>query len=107
MEYQIRKGLPKPDALRPVKDKGETRYPFANMEPGDCFIVSKTAEAPNLKTKAFRQRVYMAARRYREMIVKVAPGLENLKYTVMTLGPPNIEKGEDWEAGDVGVWRDA
>ena len=66
MTFEIRKGIPKPIAARgPIA--GKAKYPFADMEIGDSFIIAdlatvqakrKAASAINSAHKRFPTRVF-------------------------------------------------
>lgn len=111
--FEIKKGIARP------ADKqagGQTlKYPLDKMEVGDYFVVPQDQKRSGDTDKKFRDRINQSVRTYKQGRNKRAhlePGYDkdkhvDLDFTVLTLGNPPEDQPDAWEAGDVGVWRDA
>lgn len=110
-KYEIR-DIPRPNV---AKRGGQDKYPFEDLEVGQCFIVSKEEMEEGQTPKRFRDRINQAARTYKQRVngkAHLEPGYDEntfipVDFTVVTLGPPPEATPDAWEEGDVGVWRDS
>ena len=71
MSFQIEKGIEIPSGNQ--RTKGGTKYPFAEMEPGDSFVI----EVADDKANGRKSSVYTVAKRtgVKVKVAKVEGGL--------------------------------
>jgi hypothetical protein len=109
--FEIKKGVTRPAAKRATNDK----YPTGQLGVDEFFIVPKAHMNEGETAQKFRNRINQSVRTYkqrRNADAHLEPDYDQetftpLEFSVILLGAPNKAEGQDWEEGDVGVWRDA
>lgn len=100
--YSIVKDIPKPADL-PGKVPG-SKYPLAEMEVGDSFVVPYEEMKEGETPEKFRNRIYQSARNYALRAKK--DDEPKKEFTAALMKADDDSEGKRWAAGDVVVWRD-
>lgn len=108
--YGIVKGIPKPENMSP-KQAGQ-KYPLAEMEVGDSFVVPYNDMNDGEKPEAFRNRIYKSARNYalRDFNERRRDEGETVlkkDFSAALMKEDDTSEEKRYVAGDVVVWRDA
>jgi hypothetical protein len=108
--YSIVKDIPRPADL-PGKSPG-SKYPLAEMDVGESFIVPYEEMKAEETPEKFRNRIYQSARNYAlrdlDSQKKVSPDGEHVKkeFTAALMRADDDSEAKRWATGDVVVWRD-
>ena len=110
--FEIVRGIPKPENLPPKV--GSTKYPLAEMEVGESFVVPYSEMNEGESSEKFRGRIYQSARNYalRDFNQRNAEagnsGKEVVKkeFTAAVMQEDDKSTPMKWAKGDVVVWRD-
>jgi hypothetical protein len=106
--YGIVKDIPKPDI---VAAPGASKYPLAQMEVGDSFIVPYAEMKEGEDAQAFRKRINQSVRNYalRDYSNRREKMAEAVKkeFTVAVMPEDDKSEAKRFVQGDVVVWRDA
>lgn len=106
--FDIVRDIPKPPDL-PARRAGGSKYPLAEMEVGDSFVVPYGEMAEGEKSDAFRDRIYKSCREYARREAKSQEGAARgyKKEFTAAIMPEDDKSGEKrYAQGDVVVWRD-
>ncbi len=109
--FKIQSGVARP---APKRAGGDVRYPTADLEVGQYFIVPKSHMLEDDTPQKFRNRINQSVRTQKQRLNSQAhlePDYDEASfvprdYSVILLDAP-VGKDQDWAEGDVGVWRDA
>jgi hypothetical protein len=95
--------IPKPDNL-PAKRAGDSKYPFADMQVGDSFVVPYSEMREGETADKFRERVYKSAREYARRNRKTDE--DRMEFTAAVMEKDDESEDKAFVQGDVVVWRD-
>lgn len=99
---EIRKNVPKPENIK-VSHSTATKYPLAQMELGDFFVVPKSDMQQDDDPAKFRNRIQKSVKNY---VLRTMTNDVRQEYTVALLQEDDKGDNPQFLAGDVGVWRD-
>lgn len=100
--YGIVRDIPKPENL-PPKRAGGSKYPFADMQVGESFVVPYSEMREGEKSEQFRERIYKSAREYAR---RNKDGENRMEFTAAVMDADDKSSEKRYAAGDVVVWRD-
>lgn len=111
--YGIVKNIPKPDI---VVAPGASKYPLAQMNVGDSFVVPYSEMKEGEDGAAFRKRINQSVRNYilrdyasrkgQRPADSADPAIKK-EFTVAVMPSDDDSDEKRWVQGDVVVWRDA
>lgn len=110
--YAITTGIPKPASVK-KKQPGATKYPLAEMEVNQSFVVPYGDMNEGETPEAFRNRIYKSARNYalrdynERKAEPNAADVTKKDFSCALMEADDAGEEKRYVAGDVVVWRDA